>query len=89
MLRNGCVPSVKRRLQIAVAQSLRERLGEPRALDAGQSLPDGRGRDAKATGDLPCRNSRRELQSNNFARLAHCNSLRWHRTLPWIAKGAT
>ena len=58
MLRNGCVPSVKRRLQIAVAQSSRERPGEPRALDAVQSLPDGRGRDAKATGDLPRRNSR-------------------------------
>jgi len=89
MLRNGCVPNVKRRREIAVAQSLRERPGEPCALDAVQSLPDGRGRDAKATGDLPCRNSRCKLQSNNFARLAHRSSLRWHRSLPRIAKGVT
>jgi hypothetical protein len=51
MLRNGRLPSVKRRLQIAIAQSLWERPGESRALGAFQSLPDGRGRDAKATGD--------------------------------------
>jgi hypothetical protein len=48
-----------------------------------------RGRDAKATGDLPRRNRRCKLQSNNFARLAHRSSLRWHRSLPRIAKGAT
>lgn len=89
MLRNGCVPNVKRRLQIAVAQSSRERPGEPRALDAVQSLPTVEGRDAKATGDLPCRNSRCKLQSNNFARLAHRSSLRWHQSLPRIAKSAT
>jgi hypothetical protein len=40
-------------------------------------------------GDLPSRNSRCKLQTNNFARLAHRSSLRWHRSLPGIAKGAT
>src|SRR5271170_8472698 len=30
-----------------------------------------------------------KLQTNDLARLAHRNSFRWHRSLPWIAKGAT
>ncbi|MGO9007053.1 MAG: hypothetical protein ACLQB4_15020, partial [Beijerinckiaceae bacterium] len=30
-----------------------------------------------------------KLQSNDLARLAHCNSLRWHRSLLGIAKEAT
>ena len=49
---------VKRRLQIAVAQPFRQRPSEPRALDALQRLPHGRGRDAKAPRDLPRRDSR-------------------------------
>ena len=94
-LRQAAMPSsaaaigVKRRLQFAVVQAFRQRPGEPRAVDALQRLPHRRGRKAKTPGDLPCRNKRRKLQSNNFARLAHRNSLRWHRSLPWIAKGAT
>src|SRR4029077_2903936 len=31
----------------------------------------------------------RALQTNDLARLAHRNSFRWHRSLPWISKGKT
>src|SRR5208283_2651800 len=51
--------------------------------------PDGRGRYAEAPCDLTGRHPGRKFQTNNFAHLAHRNSLRWHRSLLWIAKGAT
>src|SRR5208282_1689875 len=43
---------------------------------------------AETPRDLACRHSGRKLQANNLARLAHRHSFRWHRSPPWIAKGA-
>jgi hypothetical protein len=38
--------------------------------------------------NVACRDTSGKLQTNDLARLAHRNSLRWHRSLLGIAKGA-
>ena len=83
------VIGVKRRLQVAVAHAVRQGPTQPGALETPQRLAHRRGGDAQPTRDFARWNAGGKLQTNDLARLAHRNSFRWHRSLPWIAKGGT
>ena len=80
---------VKRLLQHGIHHAVRQGPTQSRALEALQGLPHSRGRQAKTPRDIARWNRNRKLQTNNLAHMAHCNSLRWHRSLPWISKGGT
>ena len=80
---------VKRLLQRGIHHAVRQGPTQSRALEALQGLPHGRGRQAKTPRDIARWNRNRKLQTNNLAHMAHCNSLRWHRSLLGFAKDAT
>ena len=79
---------VKRRLQVRVAHPLRQRPRKPGHRQPLQRLAHRRRRHAQPARDLPRRHLGRKLQANDLAHIAHRHSFRWHRSLPWVAKGA-
>jgi hypothetical protein len=79
---------VKRRLQVGIAHSFRQRPDKAGTFQPNQRLPNRRRREPETPRDLACRDTSAKLQTNDLARLAHRNSLRWHRSLLGIAKGA-
>ena len=83
------VIGVKRRLQVAVAHAVRQRPTQPAASEPPQRPAHRRGGHAHTTRDFSRRKASGKLQTNDLARLAHRNSFRWHRSLPWISKGGT
>ena len=85
----GPVIGVKRRLQVAVAHAVRQGPTQPGALETPQRLAHRRGGHAQPTRDFSRWKAGGKLQTNDLARLAHRNSFRWHRSLPWISKGGT
>ena len=82
----GPVIGVKRRLQVAVAHAVRQRPTQPGALETPQRPAHRRGGHAQPTRDFSRWKAGGKLQTNDLARLAHRNSFRWHRSLPWICQ---
>src|SRR5208282_5172919 len=83
------VIGVKRRLQVAVVHVVRQRPTQPGALETPQRPAHRRGGHAQTTRDFSRWKVGGKFQTNDLARLAHRNSFRWHRSLPWISKGET